>query len=120
LLHVSNLYLIEPQAQLAKMLVENSPADKVFFCNSGAEAVEAALKMARRYSFDRYGKGRHKVIALNNSFHGRTMGALSATGQKKYHQGFEPMLDGFIHTPINDLKALENAEANAEMTLKNV
>lgn len=109
LLHVSNLYLIEPQVQLAKLLVENSPADKAFFCNSGTEAVEAALKMARRYSYDRFGAGRHKVIAMQNSFHGRTMGALSATGQAKYHKGFEPLLDGFIHVPVNDLDAIHKA-----------
>jgi acetylornithine/N-succinyldiaminopimelate aminotransferase len=106
LLHVSNLYLIEPQVQLAKLLVENSPADKAFFCNSGTEAVEAAIKMARRYSYEKFGAGRHKIVAMENSFHGRTMGSLSATGQAKYHKGFEPMLDGFIHVPVNDLDAL--------------
>ncbi len=109
LLHVSNLYLMEPQVQLAKLLVEHSPADKVFFCNSGTEAIEAALKMVRRYSHERFGDRRHKVIALQNSFHGRTMGSLSATGQKKYQKGFEPMLDGFIHVPVNDLSAMKNA-----------
>ncbi len=109
LLHVSNLYLIEPQVQLADMLIEHSPADRVFFCNSGTEAVEAALKLARRYSFDKFGAGRHKVIALDSSFHGRTMGSLSATGQPKYHQGFEPLLDGFVHVPLNDIDALKAA-----------
>ncbi len=109
LIHVSNLYLIEPQVELAKILVENSPADKVFFCNSGAEAIESAIKMARRYSFDRFGEGRHKIIALENSFHGRTMGSLSATGQTKYHQGFEPLVDGFVHVTVNDIGAMRNA-----------
>ncbi len=109
LLHVSNLYLIEPQIELARILVEHSPADKVFFCNSGTEAVEGAIKMARRYSFDQFGEGRHRIIALQNSFHGRTLGALSATGQEKYHQGFQPLLDGFIHVPINDIEAMRKA-----------
>ncbi len=109
LLHVSNLYLIEPQTQLAELLVTHSSADKVFFCNSGTEAIEAAIKMARRFSYDHHGEGRHKIIALNNSFHGRTMGALSATGQTKYHQGFQPLLEGFLHVPVNDIEAMRNA-----------
>ena len=109
LLHVSNLYLIEPQVQLAGLLVEHSPADRVFFCNSGTEAVEAAIKLARRYSYDHHGPGRHTIIALQNSFHGRTMGSLSATGQAKYQKGFEPMLERFVHVPINDLEALKAA-----------
>ena len=106
LLHVSNLYLNEPQTRLAELLVENSPADRVFFCNSGTEAMETAIKMARRFSFDHYGPGRHKMIALQNSFHGRTLGALSATGQTKYHHGFQPLVEGFIHVPINDIEAM--------------
>jgi len=109
LLHVSNLYLIEPQVQLAGLLVEHSPADRVFFWNSGTEAVEAAIKLARRYSYDHHGPGRHTIIALQNSFHGRTMGSLSATGQAKYQKGFEPMLERFVHVPINDLEALKAA-----------
>ncbi|MEW6235623.1 MAG: aspartate aminotransferase family protein [Candidatus Omnitrophota bacterium] len=109
LLHVSNLYLIEPQVELARLLVKHSPADKVFFCNSGTEAIEAAIKMARRYSFDKYGEGRHRIIALKNSFHGRTLGALSATGQTKYHHGFQPLVEGFIHVPINDIEAMRSA-----------
>ncbi|RJP33347.1 MAG: aspartate aminotransferase family protein [Candidatus Omnitrophota bacterium] len=109
LLHVSNLYLIEPQTRLAELLVKHSPADKVFFCNSGTEAVEAAIKMARRFSFDHHGSGRHKIIALQNSFHGRTLGALSATGQTKYHEGFHPLLDGMIHAPANDIDAMRKA-----------
>ncbi|MFB3786343.1 MAG: aspartate aminotransferase family protein [bacterium] len=109
LLHVSNLYLIEPQVRLAKLLVEHSPADRVFFCNSGTEAVEAAIKLARRYSYDRHGPGRHTLITLQNSFHGRTLGSLSATGQTKYQKGFEPMLERFVNVPINDLAALRAA-----------
>lgn len=109
LLHVSNLYLIEPQARLAKLLVEHSPADRVFFCNSGTEAVEAAIKLARRYSHEQHGPGRHTIITLQNSFHGRTMGSLSATGQTKYQKGFEPMLERFVNVPINDLEAMKAA-----------
>ncbi|MDP8246216.1 MAG: aspartate aminotransferase family protein [Candidatus Hinthialibacter antarcticus] len=109
LLHVSNLYLIEPQIELARLLVEHSGADKAFFCNSGAEAVEAGIKLSRRYSKEKHGEGKHKIVALQNSFHGRTMGALAATGQEKYHQGFEPLLEGFVHVPINDVEALTNA-----------
>ncbi len=109
LIHASNLYLIEPQIELARLLVEHSPADKVFFCNSGAEAVEAGIKLARRYAHETRGAGKHKIVALNNSFHGRTMGALTATGQTQYHQGFGPLLEGFIHIDINDIEALRNA-----------
>jgi acetylornithine/N-succinyldiaminopimelate aminotransferase len=107
LLHVSNLYLIEPQVELAEILVKHSPADKVFFCNSGAEAVEAAIKMARRFSFDTHGEGRHTIISLTDSFHGRTMAAISATGQPKYHTGFQPMVEGFRFVAVNDVDALK-------------
>ncbi|HPA44664.1 MAG TPA: aspartate aminotransferase family protein [bacterium] len=106
LVHVSNLYLIEPQVELARLLVEHSPCDKTFFCNSGTEANEAAIKLARRYSFDRYGSGRADIISLENSFHGRTLGALSATGQEKYHKGFEPLVPGFSYSPINNSDAM--------------
>ncbi|MBD3265901.1 acetylornithine transaminase [bacterium] len=109
LLHVSNLYLIEPQVKLAELLVQNSPADKAFFCNSGTEAVEAALKCARRYSFDKYGEGRHAIVSLEGSFHGRTMGALTATGQAKYHKGFQPLVPGMVHIPRHDVEALNQA-----------
>ncbi len=109
LLHISNLYLNEPQIALAKLLVENSGADQVFFCNSGTEAVEAAIKVARRYSFDHFGEGRYEIVTLENSFHGRTMGAISATGQPKFHQGFEPILQGFNYVPINDIEAMKEA-----------
>ncbi|NPA49099.1 MAG: aspartate aminotransferase family protein [Thermodesulfobacteria bacterium] len=109
LLHVSNLYWTEPQAQVARLLCENSFADKVFFCNSGAEAVEAALKLARRYAWKNFGPEKHQIVALENSFHGRTYGALSATGQPAYWQGFEPLVPGFRHVPPNDIEALQRA-----------
>ena len=109
LLHVSNLYYTAPQIHLAKMLVEHSFADKVFFCNSGAEANEVALKVARKYGKERFASDRYEIIATRNSFHGRTMGALSATGQEKYQHGFEPMLPGFKFVPYNDLSAMERA-----------
>ncbi|MDT8317348.1 MAG: acetylornithine transaminase [bacterium] len=109
LIHVSNLYNIAPQAELAELLVKNSFADKVFFCNSGAEANEAAIKLARRFSFDRHGDGRHEIITMKSSFHGRTMATISATGQQKFSHGFEPLLPGFKHVPFDDIKALEEA-----------
>ncbi len=109
LIHVSNLYWTEPQAKLAQLLCTHSFAEKVFFCNSGAEAVEAALKLARRYAWKNFGPEKYEIVALENSFHGRTYGALSATGQSLYWQGFEPLVPGFRHVPPNDLKALEGA-----------
>ncbi|MBE9503809.1 MAG: acetylornithine transaminase [Proteobacteria bacterium] len=112
LIHVSNLYHIQPQAELAQLLVKNSFADGVFFCNSGAEANEAAIKLARRYSFDTFGAGRSEIITMNNSFHGRTMATVSATGQDKFKKGFEPLLPGFKHVPFNDLTALEAATSD--------
>jgi acetylornithine/succinyldiaminopimelate/putrescine aminotransferase len=91
------------------MLVEHSFGDKVFFCNSGAEANEAAIKLARRYSWDRHGEGRHEIITMDNSFHGRTVNTLAATGQKKFGVGFEPLTQGFVHVPFNDLAAVKSA-----------
>ncbi|MGQ9688278.1 MAG: acetylornithine transaminase [Desulfobaccales bacterium] len=107
LVHVSNLYYTTPMVALAEELVRLSFADRVFFCNSGAEAMEAAIKLCRRLSHERYGPGRHKIVCMHNSFHGRTFGALSATGQEKFWQGFEPLLPGFVFVPLNDLPALE-------------
>jgi acetylornithine/N-succinyldiaminopimelate aminotransferase len=107
LVHVSNLYYTEPQTDLAQLLVENSFADRVFFCNSGAEANEAAIKLARRYSMEKFGPDRHVIISMRNSFHGRTMATLSATGQEKIQVGYDPLLQGFRFVPFNDLKALE-------------
>jgi predicted acetylornithine/succinylornithine family transaminase len=109
LLHVSNIFHNAPQVHLAKLLVEHSFADRVFFCNSGAEANEAALKVVRKYAKERLSSDRYEVIATNNSFHGRTLATVSATGQPKYHHGFEPLMPGFKHVPYNDLKAMERA-----------
>jgi acetylornithine aminotransferase len=109
LIHASNLYFTEPQVQLARMLVDHSFADKVFFCNSGAEANEAAIKLARRYAHEKYGQGRYEIITMKNSFHGRTMATLTATGQEKVQKGFEPLVPGFAYVPFNDLTALEAA-----------
>jgi acetylornithine/N-succinyldiaminopimelate aminotransferase len=109
LLHVSNIIHNAPQVHLAKLLVEHSFADRVFFCNSGAEANEAALKVVRKYAKERLSTDRYEVIATNNSFHGRTLATVSATGQPKYHHGFEPLMPGFKHVPYNDLKAMERA-----------
>lgn len=109
LVHVSNLYYTRPQIELGELLVENSFADRVFFCNSGAEANEAAIKLARRYSRERFGPGRHKIISMKGSFHGRTMATLSATGQSKIQIGYDPLLEGFEFVAFNDLTGLEKA-----------
>jgi len=113
LLHVSNLYHIGPQIELAQLLVKHSFADQVFFCNSGTEANEAAIKLARKYSQDHFGPGRYEIISLLKSFHGRTLGALAATGQEKFHKGFEPMMTGFKYAPRDDLAAMERAITGA-------
>jgi predicted acetylornithine/succinylornithine family transaminase len=107
LTHVSNLYYTEPQAQLAKLLVDNSFADKVFFCNSGAEANEAAIKLARKYAHENMGPEQFELITMKDSFHGRTMATITATGQEKFQFGFTPLLEGFTYVPFNDLQALE-------------
>jgi predicted acetylornithine/succinylornithine family transaminase len=112
LLHVSNLYHSAPQIHLAKLLCEHSFADRVFFCNSGAEANEAAIKLARKYARERLASDRWEIVATRNSFHGRTLGALAATGQEKYQHGFEPLVPGFKHVPYNDLRAMERAIDN--------
>jgi acetylornithine/N-succinyldiaminopimelate aminotransferase len=108
LVHVSNLYYTRPQAELAQLLVENSFADRVFFCNSGAEANEAAIKLARRYMKESDPQ-RHSIISMDNSFHGRTMATLSATGQAKVQVGYAPLLEGFKFVPFNDLESLDQA-----------
>lgn len=105
--HLSNLYYTAPQAELAALLCEKTGMKKVFFGNSGAEANECAIKCARKYSSDKYGKGRSTIITLVNSFHGRTMATLSATGQEAMHTHFGPFLAGFCHAPANDFSALE-------------
>jgi acetylornithine/N-succinyldiaminopimelate aminotransferase len=109
LLHVSNLYYIEPQITLARALCERSFADKVFFCNSGAEANEAAIKLARRYARERWSTDRYEIVCMRDSFHGRTIATATATGQEKYRQGFDPLLPGFKHVPFNDARAVERA-----------
>jgi len=109
LLHVSNLYYTEPQIELAYRLTQNSFADRVFFCNSGAEANEAAIKLARKYVKDKGEKERYRIITMEKSFHGRTMATLSATGQDKIKKGFEPVLEGFDHIPFNDIEALRKS-----------
>ncbi|MBS3731976.1 MAG: acetylornithine transaminase [Desulfobacterales bacterium] len=109
LYHVSNLYYTVPQIDLAEWLVARSFADRVFFCNSGSEANEAALKLARKTFFDKGEDQRWRVVAMDQSFHGRTFAALSATGQKKVREGFEPILEGFDFVPFNDMEKLEAA-----------
>jgi acetylornithine/N-succinyldiaminopimelate aminotransferase len=107
LIHTSNLYYTVPQVKLAQMLVAHSFADKVFFCNSGAEANEAAIKLARRYSHEKYGAGRYEIITMKNSFHGRTIAMLTATGQEKVQKGYDPLLPGFSYVAFNNLEELE-------------
>ncbi|MBR5793897.1 MAG: aspartate aminotransferase family protein [Anaerotignum sp.] len=102
--HISNLYYTEPCVQVAKLLCEKSGMKKVFFGNSGAEANEGVIKAARKYSFQKYGEGRSKIVALENSFHGRTMAALSATGQAAYHNFFFPFVDGFVFAEANKIE----------------
>ncbi|MGE0825511.1 MAG: acetylornithine transaminase [Candidatus Binatia bacterium] len=108
LTHISNLHHTIPQARLAELLCNNSFADKVFFCNSGAEANEAAIKLARKFGSDKR-DGRYEIITTFGSFHGRTMATISATGQEKIRQGFAPTLEGFRYVPFGDLAAMEGA-----------
>ena len=121
LIHVSNLYYIEPQVRLAKLLIDNCDMDQCFFCNSGAEANEAAIKLARKFVkdvdirslrlniFEDDGTEPYEIITMENSFHGRTMATVTATAQTRYHSGFEPMLEGFKYVPYDDLAATEAA-----------
>lgn len=104
--HTSNLFYHEPQAQLAEKLCSMTGYSKVFYGNSGAEANECAIKLARKYSFDKYGKGRHTIITLVNSFHGRTLATLSATGQDVFHNYFFPFVEGFRYVKANDIADL--------------
>lgn len=106
--HTSNLYYNETVAKAAKAICERSDFSKVLFCNSGAEANECAIKLARKYSFDKYGAGRYNIVSLKNSFHGRTMATITATGQEHYHEFFNPFLEGFRYAQAGDCKALEN------------
>ncbi|HLC41813.1 MAG TPA: aspartate aminotransferase family protein [Methylomirabilota bacterium] len=109
LAHVSNYFHIPQQIELAKLLVEHSFAERVYFGNSGAEAVEAAIKLARRYASENWASDRYEIITMRGGFHGRTLGALSATAQEKYQLGFGPMLPGFKYVPYNNLSAVEHA-----------
>jgi acetylornithine/N-succinyldiaminopimelate aminotransferase len=105
LIHCSNLYEIPLQAKVAEMLTASTDFDKVFFCNSGTEAVETAIKLARKHAYNEYGPEKSEVLAFTNSFHGRTYGGLTATAQTSYHEGFGPMLPGFAYAPFGDLQA---------------
>lgn len=107
--HVSNLYYSQPDSDVAKMLCERTGFKKVMFANSGAEANEGAIKLARKYSYDHYGEERYEIITLKNSFHGRTITTLAATGQDAFHQFFDPFTPGFLHVPANDEAALKQA-----------
>jgi acetylornithine aminotransferase len=109
LIHTSNLYYTLPQAELAKWLIENSCADRAFFCNSGGEANEGAVKLARKYSHLQHGDAEPVIITAQQSFHGRTLAMVTATGQEKYQKGFEPLMPGFEYVPYNDAKALDAA-----------
>ena len=104
--HTSNLYYTEPCAELARLLCQKTGFKKVFFGNSGAEANECAIKIARKWAADNKGKDCFKIVTLENSFHGRTITTLAATGQEHYHELFNPLTDGFIHTPANNIEAL--------------
>lgn len=108
IIHVSNLFKIQPQEEVAEILVKNSIKDgKVFFCNSGAEANEALIKLVRKYFYDK-GQNRFEIITFEGSFHGRTLAALTATAQPKYHKGFEPLVEGFKYAKFNDIQSVKN------------
>jgi len=109
LIHVSNFYYIEPQIRLSALLCEHSFADKVFFCNSGAEANEGAIKLARKYAKDKMEGDRYEIITMERSFHGRTLATLTATGQEKFHKGYAPLVPGFKYVPFNDVEAVRKA-----------
>ena len=109
LMHVCNLYYVPQQPALAKRLVELSGLGKAFFCNSGAEANEAAIKLARKWAKENLGPEKYEIITALGSFHGRTLATVTATGQLKYHEGFAPLMPGFKHVPFNDLSSLELA-----------
>jgi len=116
LLHVSNLFIIQQQARLAELVVQQAFAGKMFFCNSGAEANEAAIKLARLYAKSR-GCSKPEIITAHRSFHGRTMATLSATGQEKVRKGFEPLLAGFTYVPFNDLQAIKDAVTDSTIAV---
>src|SRR5450631_4615649 len=114
LIHVSNLYFTEPQGRLAAEIVKRIGAGKVFFSNSGAEANEGLFKLARKFGHD---EGRFEILTATNSFHGRTLAGIAATGQDKVKKGFEPMMPGFRHIPYNDLEAARNAISPATVAI---
>ena len=107
--HMSNLYYTRPCAELASLLCSKTGMSKVFFSNSGAEANECAIKVARKYASDKYGQSRSTIITLENSFHGRTLTTLAATGQDHYHELFQPLTPGFVSIPANQPDALQTA-----------
>lgn len=109
LIHVCNYYQSDVSEAFAEKLIAVSGLKKLFLCNSGAEANEGAIKIARKYSFKKYGKNRHRIVTLTGSFHGRTISTLSATGQDKFHENFGPFTEGFVYIPPNDAAALEKA-----------
>ena len=111
LIHVSNNYYHEQQAILAEEIIRHSFPGKVFFCNSGAEANEAAFKLVRKLA----NPSRNEIIAMDRSFHGRTLATIAATGQKKFHEGFEPLMPGFTHVPFNNFEALEKEIGRAHV-----
>ena len=114
LVHISNLYYHEPQGRLAQQIVRQLAPGKVFFCNSGAEANEGLYKLARKFGHD---EGRFEIITALNSFHGRTLAGIAATGQDKVKKGFEPMVPGFLHVPFNDLQAVRDAISPATVAV---
>jgi len=119
--HISNLFYSEPYAKLAKVLTERAGMKNVFFSNAGGEANEGMIKLARKYSFDKYGKGRSTIICLVQSFHGRTITTLAATGQDVFHNYFFPFTEGFTFVPANDIEALKRAivSRNSQFTIHN-
>lgn len=108
IIHVSNLFYIQPQIDVAKILVENSCLDKAFFCNSGAEANETAIKLVRKYFYDKGKPEKYEIITFTGGFHGRTIGSLTATAQPKYHEGFKPLLQGIKYATFNDIDSLKS------------
>ena len=113
--HTSNLYYNEPCARLAKLLCEKTGMKKVFFSNSGAEANECAIKAARKYSAEKKGTDCYTIVTLQNSFHGRTLTTLAATGQDHFHQLYQPLTPGFVHVPANDIQALKDCVAKVKV-----
>jgi acetylornithine/N-succinyldiaminopimelate aminotransferase len=109
LIHISNFYYIEPQIELASLICQHSFAGRVFFCNSGAEANEGAIKLARKYAKEKVGEDRFEIITMERSFHGRTLATLTATAQEKYHKGYAPLVPGFKYVPFNDIEAVRKA-----------